>query len=140
MHEQIFTNLTATFSRGRRMIIRDHAFPQPSRRYPKPKTEPLMKFTITLLALIGLSSSISFAADEKKPAGERGKRDPEQIMKHLDTNSDGKVSLDEWKAGPRAQQDPAKAAERFGKIDSNSDGSITLEELKAGFASRGDKK
>ncbi len=52
-------------------------------------------------------------------------------MKRLDTNHDGKISLEEWKAAPRNQKDPARAEEMFKKIDTNHDGFITLDELKA---------
>lgn len=100
-----------------------------------------MKATITLLSALAIATSLSFGED--KPAGPpkdpgtpdtltRSQRpDPEKVFKKLDANSDGAVSLDEFKAGPRAQKDPEKAAEIFKKIDADSNGSISLEEFKS---------
>ena len=99
-----------------------------------------MKSIITTFGVLALAASLSIAED--KPAGGRpggpggpggeGKRpNPEEIFKKLDANSDGAISLDEFKAGPRAQQDPAKAEEIFKKIDADSNGSVSLEEFKA---------
>ena len=70
------------------------------------------------------------AVTEAKPAGE--KRDPEAMFKKRDTNSDGAISLEEFKAGPRAQRDPAKAEENFKKMDKDNNGSLSLDEFKAG--------
>jgi Ca2+-binding EF-hand superfamily protein len=75
--------------------------------------------------------------------GEKGKDRPkptaEQVMKKIDTNSDGKISLEEWLASPRGK-DKEKAEASFKKIDSNSDGSIDLDELKAMMEKAGKKK
>lgn len=95
-----------------------------------------------LLSLL-LAPAIAFAADEAKPAapekaptapaeGGKGKADPEKAFKKLDSNADGSVSLEEFKAGPMGKKDPAKAEEIFKKKDKDSDGKLTLEEFKAG--------
>lgn len=47
------------------------------------------------------------------------------------------MSLEEFKAGPRAQKDPARAEEMFKKMDKDSDGKLTLEEFKTGRPPRG---
>jgi len=57
--------------------------------------------------------------------------DPTAAFKRMDADSDGKISKDEYLKGPRAAQDPTKAAERFAKMDKDSDGFVTLEEFKA---------
>lgn len=59
------------------------------------------------------------------------------MFKKLDANSDGSVSLEEFKASPRGQKDPAKAEEAFKRMDKDSDGKLTLEEIKAGRPQRG---
>jgi Ca2+-binding EF-hand superfamily protein len=52
------------------------------------------------------------------------------MLGKMDTNHDGKISLEEWKASPRGQKDPTRAEEKFKKLDSNNDGFISLDELK----------
>ena len=98
-----------------------------------------MKRLITTLGALALASALSLAED--KPAGPPpgapggpggGRPSPEEIFKKLDTNNDGFISLEEFKAGPRAQKDPAKAEEIFKKMDKDGDGKLTLEEFKAG--------
>jgi Ca2+-binding EF-hand superfamily protein len=91
-----------------------------------------MKVITSLLAILALSAVTSFGADApKKPEGDKGKpkMNPEEMLKKLDTDKDGKVSKAEFLASPNAKKDEAKATERFGKMDKNSDGSLTLEEL-----------
>ena len=98
-----------------------------------------MKTLLTLCALAVCSAMTLHAADEGKPKkpGEgkpgEGKPNPEEIFKKLDTNSDGSVSKEEFMAGPRAKEDPAKAETRFKALDKNNDGKLTLEEFKAGM-------
>jgi Ca2+-binding EF-hand superfamily protein len=53
--------------------------------------------------------------------------------KKLDTNGDGRISLEEAKAGA------PRMAEHFSEIDANGDGFITPEELQAAHAKRGPK-
>lgn len=93
-----------------------------------------MKAITSLLAILALTAATSFAADgdaPKKPEGEKGKpkMNPEEMLKRMDTDKDGKVSKAEFLATPQAKKDEAKATERFGKLDKNSDGFLTLEEL-----------
>src|SRR3954463_12927561 len=105
-----------------------------------------MKSITSILAALAIGTTLSIAADEKpagakpeagKPAaGAEKKADPEAAFKKIDANSDGKISLDEFKAGPMGKKDPAKAEEIFKKKDKNNDGSLTLEE----FSAHGEKK
>jgi hypothetical protein len=59
------------------------------------------------------------------------KADPEAQFKKMDKDSDGKLSLEEFK-GKRQGDKATKAEERFKKLDKNSDNSLSLEEFKAG--------
>lgn len=83
-----------------------------------------MKTTYILCAL-ALSASLTFAADgdkPKKPPGEGNhpQPNPEEMFKHLDTNGDKSISLEEFMA---------EAKEHFGKRDRNGDGKISMEEF-----------
>ncbi len=53
------------------------------------------------------------------------------MFKKLDADSNGAISLEEFKAGPRGQRNPERAEAVFKKIDADSDGKVTLEEFKA---------
>jgi hypothetical protein len=100
-----------------------------------------MKKILTLCSLLLCTAFTLHAADEAKPqkpgggkGGERARPEPEAIFKKLDANNDSSVSKEEFLAGPRAKQDPAKAAERFKTLDKNNDGKLSLEEFKAGMS------
>lgn len=89
----------------------------------------LIKIGVVVLSLLAFSQ---VNAQEKK-----GRQNPEEAFKKLDTNKDEKISLEEFKARPvRAKEgdenkkaaDPEKA---FARKDTNSDGFISLEEFKA---------
>ncbi len=58
--------------------------------------------------------------------------DPEKIFSRKDANSDGFLSVDEYKKGMKEEQ-LEKADRRFKKIDTNSDGKLSLDEFKAGM-------
>lgn len=106
-----------------------------------------MKYLITTLGALACAGSLALAED--KPAGQPpggpggpggkggGRANPEEMFKKLDANSDSAVSLEEFKASPRGQKDPAKAEEAFKKMDKDSDGKMSLEEFKTGRPQRG---
>ncbi len=105
-----------------------------------------MKKITTILSMLAMGSILALAEDAAapkpgdQPAGPGGHRrggDPEAFFKKLDSDGDGFISLDEFKAGPMAQKDPAKAEERFKALDTNGDGKVSLEEFKAGHHGRG---
>jgi hypothetical protein len=113
-----------------------------------------MKKIITILAALAVTLSFANAADgEKKdgarkgrerPAGERkggekGGRNPEDRFKKLDTNGDGSISADEFKASPMAQKDSAKADEMFKKKDTDNDGKLSMTEISGGGGRKREK-
>lgn len=89
-----------------------------------------MKNCIQTLGIMAIAASLSYG-QETPDKPERKRPDPEKIFKKLDSNADSSVNLDEFKASPRAQKNPAKAEEIFKKIDTDSSGGISLEEFKA---------
>lgn len=100
-----------------------------------------MKHLTGILLTLVLGLSAAQGADEK-PGRERGERrgpDPERAFKRLDANSDGKVTLEEFKAGPAGKRDATKAEEIFKKIDADGSGDVTLEEFKAHVPRRGER-
>lgn len=106
-----------------------------------------MKHCIHILGALAIATSLTFAQDEpqgpkgpKGPGGPGGpgkRPNPEEIFKKLDADSNGSLSLEEFKASPRAQKDPDKAEQAFKKMDADSDGGVTLEEFKKARPPRG---
>ncbi|KAB2642401.1 MAG: EF-hand domain-containing protein [Verrucomicrobia bacterium] len=97
-----------------------------------------MKATIVTLSSLAIATTLSFAQNtpagppKGHPGGPEGKRPPpEEVFKKHDTNGDGVLSLEEFKASHRAKKDETKAEERYKKMDANGDGKVTLEEFKA---------
>jgi len=105
-----------------------------------------MKSIMPLLAVLAIGSTLALA-DEKPAAPAAGdatttpakpKRDPAESFKKLDANGDGKLTLEEFLAGPQGKKDPDKAKAYFQKVDKDNTGSITLEQWVA--AHSGGKK
>ena len=86
--------------------------------------------TLTALALFGGVAATNVLAADEKP-----KPTPEEAFKKLDKDSDGKLTIAEYK-GKREGEKAAKAEEFFKKLDKDSDGSVTLEEFKAGMTKK----
>ena len=97
-----------------------------------------MKQILTSIIAISVSAFVATAADEAKPAApaeapaKKGKGEgkkggsPEDMFKKLDSNSDGSISLDEFKAGPAGKKDAAKAEEVFKKKDKDIESGVLL--------------
>ncbi|WP_425614150.1 EF-hand domain-containing protein [Anatilimnocola sp. NA78] len=78
-----------------------------------------MKKLLALLVVFGLCAPVM--AQEKKA-------EPAEQFKKLDTNSDGKLTKEEF-LGKRKGEKATKAEETFKKKDKDGDGSLTLEEF-----------
>lgn len=97
-----------------------------------------MKTLTSILSALALCTAFANAADDAAK-GEKKKGDPEAMFKKMDADSDGKVSLEEFKNSPMGKKDPAKAEEMFKKKDANADGSLTADEMKAHGGKKKDK-
>ena len=81
-------------------------------------------FVLTL-SLVGLAALPLWAAEKEKPAKPR---DPAKIFSRRDADGDGKLTLDEFKAGMK-EPAVAKADQRFKKIDADGNGTVSLKEF-----------
>ena len=86
--------------------------------------------TCGLALMIGLGSMAHAEEGAKKGKGKGG-----EMFAKLDTNSDGKLSLDEFTTG-KSGDALEKSKKRFAKIDADGDGSVTKEEMKAAAQAR----
>ena len=108
-----------------------------------------IKLIITILAALAFGVGSSFAADDaakgKGDAKGKGKGkggDPAAAFARIDSNSDKKVTLDEWKAGPGKRMIEAGKGDNvekaFAKM-AGDDGELTLEEFTKAQAERAAK-
>lgn len=82
--------------------------------------------------VISLSLAVAICAAPLAPAfaadpPEKKKPDPAAAFKKLDKNSDGKLTLEEFKG----KREEAEAKKGFDRMDANKDGGVSLEEFKA---------
>ncbi len=76
-------------------------------------------FALTALTFTAIASAQTLTANQEKQI-----KDAEERFAAADKNADGKLTLEEAKAGmPRI-------ASNFKKIDTNNDGFVTIEEIK----------
>lgn len=97
-----------------------------------------MKHWIQTLGILVIASSFAFA--QNAPKKERNRPNPEAMFKKLDSNGNGSLSLDEFKASPMGKKNEERATKAFGKMDADSDGSVSLDEFKARGPSKGKGK
>jgi len=80
------------------------------------------KSILNTLTIVLVTSSISaFAIAKDKGPGAK------KMLKHLDTDGDGQISMEEFKPPKRTP---------FGKADVNDDGIVTMEEIEEQMAAR----
>jgi Ca2+-binding EF-hand superfamily protein len=99
-----------------------------------------MKTYIQTLSIMALAASLSCGGEAPAAGKEKKRPEPEQIFKKLDVDGNGSISLEEFKAPPKAKKDEAKAEQVFKKFNADhSDGGINLQEFKDGRAARAPK-
>lgn len=101
-----------------------------------------MKTIIACTAVFAMALSAVQAEGRKggprpgKGPGGHHHPSPEEIIKRLDTDGDGTLSLDEFKAGKLAQKNPERAEDHFKKVDADGNGFVTPDELKTAWKER----
>jgi len=86
-----------------------------------------MRSSILILTVFALAAtaSVAHAAPGKEV-------DPQKIFTKKDANSDGFLTLDEYKSGLK-EKALENADKRFKKIDTDGDGKLSFDEFKAGM-------
>jgi EF-hand domain pair len=86
--------------------------------------------TLLLVPTLAFAAASDTPKKQKPAKSDRQKANATQLFKKLDTNTDGHLTLEEFKSGPKGRKDPAKAEEFYKKVDKDSDGKLTLEEFR----------
>lgn len=84
---------------------------------------------VSALFLVPVMAVSASAADAKKAP------DPGKIFARKDANSDGSLTLEEFKTGLKDKA-LENAEKRFRKIDADGDGKLSLDEFKAGMVAK----
>jgi Ca2+-binding EF-hand superfamily protein len=82
----------------------------------------MLAAALTSIVLLGLSAT-------EDPPKSKKRQSVEEVFKRLDKNSDGKVTLEEFKAHPGLKNKEA-AAKAFKAADANADDKLSLAEFR----------
>jgi Ca2+-binding EF-hand superfamily protein len=85
-----------------------------------------MKATPIILAI--LSTSFTFATLANDQSADK-KAEAERMFKNYDTDGDGSISLEEYRAGQGPNMSPARVPKVFAEKDLNKDGKLNMEEF-----------
>ena len=91
---------------------------------------------IRVLAVVAVAAGCMTPALAAQGEGKKAPN-PEKMFAKKDANSDGSLSLEEFKSGLKDKA-LENADKRFKKIDANSDGKVSLDEFKAGMPTKKD--
>ena len=91
---------------------------------------PMVRVVAVFAVAAGCMTPALAAEGEGKKAP-----NPEKAFAKKDANSDGSLSLDEFKAGLKDKA-LENAGKRFKMLDSNSDSKLSLDEFKAGMPAK----
>lgn len=86
----------------------------------------------TTYSIMALCAGFALAISPAALAGEKG-----DWFAKADANSDGSLTLEEFKEAKGDKMDEEKVAEKFAKLDANEDGAITQDECATYCESKG---
>jgi len=93
-----------------------------------------MKSCIQILSIVAVATSLSFGQEEA--AKEKKGGNPEETFKKLDTDNNGSLSLEEYKASPMGKKQGEGAEAKFTALDTDKSGGLSLDEFKAGASKK----
>ncbi len=99
-----------------------------------------MKTCFQILGILAVAVSFSFGEEAPAKADKPKAPNPEKAFKKLDADSNGSLSLEEYKASPRAKKNEAKAEEMYKKMDADSKDGVSLAEFTAAQPAPGKAK
>lgn len=76
-------------------------------------------FSFLAIGLLMLFATGAVMAQTNDQMREHSRHNPEKVLQQMDTNSDGRISREEWR----------KKTEAFARLDTNNDGFLTRDEL-----------
>jgi len=92
----------------------------------------LWTMAAVMVAVSFLGVGLLQAADAPKK-GEHKRPSPEQIIKKLDTDGNGTLSLEEFSKSRRFKDNAERAKNAFERMDTDKNGQVCVKELEAAF-------
>ncbi len=104
----------------------------PWRRQNQTKSNTtIMRYCLQILFITAGAVSLSFGEEGPAKPEKTKVPNPEKLFKKLDTDSNGSLSLEEFKASARAKKNEARAEKMYKRMDNDSKDGVSLAEFTA---------